>query len=108
LLLLPEKEKECSDRFEFSWLLLCSCGDEKGALLLLLFEVLPKEPNGCVNRASSNSNFLSKLGGGEVEAPRFRLLFGTDDAEVLIVPFGEIPVSIPKLPMPLSTKSVPN
>lgn len=74
-----------------------SCGDENEALLLLLMMLFafPKRPSGWVNRASSNSNFRSRLGGGgDVETPRplSLLLFaiggaapGTDDAEVLIV-----------------------
>lgn len=53
-----------------------SLGDEKAVpgLLEELLEELPKDPNGCVNRASKSSNLRSRLGGGgDVETRRFLL-----------------------------------
>ena len=65
----PAKEKECSDRLELQ-LSSRSLGDEKAVPGLL--EELPKDPNGCVNRASKSSNLRSRLdGGGDVETRRF-------------------------------------
>ena len=85
-----------------------NCGDEK-----LLF-AFPKTPSGWVNRASSNSNFRSRLGGGDVETRRFFLLLlfaiapGADDAEVLILPSRGYGCFPPNLSLLRPTKESPS
>lgn len=68
LLVPPEKEKECSDRLELQFSNR-SLGDENAELLfvvevVVVLALLPKDPKGCVNRASKSSNLRSRLGGG--------------------------------------------
>ena len=55
-------------------------------MLRLLLEVLfPKTPSGWVKRASSNSNFCSRLGCGDVEMRRFLALSGLQDVDDVLM-----------------------
>ena len=74
LLVPPEKEKECSLRLECELQFSNRSLGEENAELLAFPALLPKDPSGCVKRASKSSNLRSRLGGGgDVETRRFLL-----------------------------------
>jgi len=54
-------------------------------LRLLLEALFPKTPSGWVKRASSNSNFCSRLGCGDVEMRRFLALSGLEDVDDVLM-----------------------